>query len=122
MAGGMRRGGYRGPIGRIAGVGRVEGPDVIGRIRMIQRVSALDSIRLPGLVGRSFQEILENRSWGTGRVPVAQRRPGEKVAERRPLPPTREELEEMLESSAGDGGSFLSRLAGVLKAGGARSS
>ena len=112
----MRRGGYKGPIGRIAGVGAVEGPDVIGRIRMIQRVSALDSIRLPGTVQRSFQEILENKSWGTASVPVNERF-SRKVVERRPLPPSREELEEMLESSGDSPRSFLSRLAGVLKSG-----
>ncbi len=89
---------------------------MIGRIRMIQRISALDTVRVPGTTGRSFLEILENRSWGTGSVPQARgyRAP---VAERRPLPPTREELEEALES-AQESGSFLSRLAGVLKAGG----
>lgn len=117
MRPGMRRGGYRGPIGRIAGVGAVEGPNVIGRIRMIQRISALDSIHLPGTVHRSFQEILENKSWGTGSVPVHARRREEAVVERRPLPPTREELEEMLESSGDSPRSFLSRLAGVLRPG-----
>jgi len=115
----MRRGGYKGPVGRIAGVGPVEGPSVIGQIRMIQRISALDSVRTPGAAHRSFQEILENRSWGTASVPVSHaRRREEPPAERRPLPPTREELEEMLESSGEGGGSFLARLAGVLKTGG----
>ncbi|HEY8211283.1 MAG TPA: hypothetical protein VIG99_27555 [Myxococcaceae bacterium] len=86
---------------------------------MIQRISALDSVRVPGTVGRSFQEILENRSWGTASVPPSRAFGTERVAERRPLPPTREELEEMLESGANEGdGSFLSRLAGVLKTGG----
>jgi hypothetical protein len=117
MTGGMHRGGYRGPIGRIGGVGPVEGPNVIGRIRMIQRISALDAVHVPGTVGRSFQEILENKSWGTASVPQARGRHAEPVAERRPLPPTREELEEMLESAANEQGSFLSRLADVLKAG-----
>jgi hypothetical protein len=117
MVPGMRRGGYRGPIGRIGGVGPIEGPNVIGRIRMIQRISALDAVRVPTAVGRSFQEILENKSWGTASVPVRSRY-AEPVLERRPLPPTREEVEEMLESAANQQGSFLSRLAGVLKAGG----
>lgn len=116
MIGGMRRG-YRGPIGRVGGVGPVEGPNIIGRIRMIQRISALDGVNVPGTVGRSFQEILENKSWGTASVPQ-KTRPTERVVERRPLPPTREEMEELLESSANEQGSFLSRLAGVLKAGG----
>lgn len=89
---------------------------MIGRIRMIQRITALDSVRVPPSVGRSFQEILENKSWGTASVPSA--RAAEPVAERRPLPPTREELEEMLESAANEQGSFLARLAEVLKAGG----
>jgi hypothetical protein len=84
---------------------------------MIQRISALDSVTVPGSVGRSFQEILENKTWGTASVPVRGRH-AEPVAERRPLPPTREELEEMLESAANEEGSFLSRLAGVLTAGG----
>ena len=84
---------------------------------MIQRISALDSVSVPGNVQRSFQEILENRSWGTGSVPAARDRRFEPVAERRPLPPSREELEEMLESAANEQGSFLSRLAGVLKSG-----
>src|SRR5262245_11096761 len=118
MIGGMRRGGYKGPIGRVGGIGPVEGPNVIGRIRMIQRISALDAVRLPGTIHRSFQEILENKSWGTASVPVSHARRFEPVAERRPLPPTREELEEMLESAANEQGSFLSRLAGVLKSGG----
>lgn len=112
----MRRGGYRGPIGRIAGLGPVEGPDVIGQIRMITRISRLDAVRVPGEAGRSFREILENRSWGTASVPPSQGFAG-KVVERRPLPPTREELEEALESSGGDRGSFLSRLAGALRTG-----
>lgn len=116
MAPGMRRGGYKGPVGRIGGVGAIEGPSMIGRIRMIQRITALDSVRVPPAVGRSFQEILENKSWGTASVPTT--RPDGPVAERRPLPPTREELEEMLESAANEQGSFLSRLAEVLKAGG----
>jgi hypothetical protein len=116
MAPGMRRGGYRGPVGRIGGVGPIEGPNVIGRIRMIQRITALDSVSVPSSVGRSFQEILENKSWGTASVPLSDRFP-RKVAERRPLPPTREELEEMLESSGDSPRSFLSRLAGVLKPG-----
>jgi len=114
MAPGMRRGGYKGPIGRVGGVGPVEGPSMIGRIRMIQRITALGSVNVSPPVGRSFQEILENRTWGTASVPDA--RSTAPVAERRPLPPTREELEEMLESS--EEGSFLARLAGVLKAGG----
>lgn len=118
MIAGMRRGGYRGPIGRVGGVGPVEGPNMIGRIRMIQRITALDSVSVPGTAGRSFQEILENRSWGTASVPTRRAFPSEPVAERRPLPPTREELEEMLESAANEEGSFLSRLAGVLKNGG----
>jgi hypothetical protein len=80
-------------------------------------VSGLDSIRLPGTVGRSFQEILENRTWGTGSVPPSARSRPEVVAERRPLPPSREELEEMLESSGDSPRSFLSRLAGVLRPG-----
>lgn len=113
----MRRGGYRGPIGRVSGIGVVEGPDVIGRIRMIQRVSALDSIRIPGTAQRSFQEILENKSWGTASVPATEVFRS-RTAERRPLPPTREELEEMLESSGDSSRSFLSRLAGVLGSGG----
>jgi len=114
----MRRGGYKGPVGRIGGVGPVEGPNVIGRIRMIQRISALDAVHVPGTVHRSFQEILENKSWGTASVPNRLARRAEPVPERRPLPPTREELEEMLESAANEQGSFLSRLAGVLKSGG----
>jgi hypothetical protein len=113
MIPGMRRGGYRGPIGRIGGVGPVEGPNIIGRIRMIQRITALDSVNVPGTVGRSFAEILENKSWGTASVPP-RRGYAEPVQERRPLPPTREEVEEMLESSANQQGSFLARLAGVL--------
>jgi hypothetical protein len=117
MTPGMRRGGYKGPIGRVGGIGPVEGPNIIGRIRMIQRITALDSVSVPPSVGRSFQEILENKSWGTASVPPRSRY-AEPVAERRPLPPTREELEEMLESAANEQGSFLSRLAEVLKAGG----
>ena len=85
---------------------------------MIQRISALDSVTIPSATGRSFQEILENRSWGSASVPPAQAFRLQPVAERRPLPPTREELEEMLESAANEQGSFLSRLAGVLKSGG----
>ena len=86
---------------------------------MIQRISALDSATMPGATQRSFREILENRSWGSASVPPAQAFRLQPVAERRPLPPTREELEEMLESAESDRpNSFLSRLAGVLKAGG----
>ena len=83
---------------------------------MIQRITALDSVRIPGTAGRSFQEILENKTWGTASVPAARPYGAEPIPERRPLPPTREELEEMLESDGVD--SFLARLAGVLKAGG----
>lgn len=109
----MARGGSpRGPIGRISGVGPVEGPDVIGRIRMIQRISALDSVLMPAPMGRSFREILESKSWRSGRYLPEPRR---KVPERKPLPPTREELEEMLEAQNSGSGSFLSRLVGALK-------
>jgi hypothetical protein len=107
----------RGPIGRISGIGAIEGPDVISRIRMIQRISAVDAALVqPPAIGRSFREILENKAWRTGRLPLPE--PQRKVPERKPLPPTREELEEMLEAQGGGGsGSFLSRLVGALTSG-----
>jgi hypothetical protein len=80
----------RGPVGRIAGLSRVESADVIARVRGPERVSGAAAIesRLPAQ--RSFAEALERNERGLGRSePLPSR-------EVRPLPPPVRQREEDL--------------------------
>lgn len=71
----------RGPVGRVTGISRAEGAQVISRIRALEGVSAAAPVERRGPAGRSFAEALERQERGLHRT--------EPLPEpvRRPLPP-----------------------------------
>jgi len=101
----------RGPVGRIAGVGPVEGPDVILRVR------ALESISGPARVDarpfeRTFAEVLDRHQRG---VPSSE--PAPPMERPRPLPSAlAEDGEPFLPPDPPPRDSFLERLWLKLKA------
>lgn len=96
----------RGPVGRISGVGPVDGPNNILRIRSLERVSGPTRFERPA-DGRTFAEVLERRQRGLGSsepLPSPMR-------ERPPLPPSPDDGEPLLPAdTAPPRSSFLDRL------------
>jgi hypothetical protein len=84
----------RTPIGRIAGLTRVESADIISRVRSAERVSGAAALESGLPQRRSFAEALERNGRGLVRadpLPLPE-------SQRRPLPPpTRRNEDETLE-------------------------
>lgn len=104
---------HRGPVSGIAGIGPIEAPDMVSRIRAMERISAPSRYQPASPMQRTFQEVLESRDGSPARIPV---RSYEPPVQRKPLPPLvdDDELERM--DDAPPEGSFLARVFRTIKA------
>jgi len=87
----MGHGNRRGPVGRITGIGRLEGPDVVFRIRAPERISGPARLDVREPV-RSFAQVMERQQRGLG---FAEPLPSP-FRERPPLPPAPDDGEPLL--------------------------
>jgi hypothetical protein len=103
----------RGPVNGIAGIGPIEAPDMVSRIRAMERIAATSRYQPSSPMQRTFQEVLESWDGSPARVPVRSNQP---LPQRKPLPPLvdDEELERMDDEPPQ--GSFLARVFRTIKA------